>query len=145
MQVVQQNKTDYKRCKPEMVLHLFLSNYLTERKENMDCKYVLKDGCMKITMPKEVDHHCAEQLRKEADLLISAYRIKRLIFDFSITEFMDSSGIGVLIGRSKKMGYNGGTVEARNLNGRVEKIFVVSGLHKLIQVTTEEADPVNMV
>ncbi|MBO5371232.1 MAG: anti-sigma factor antagonist [Lachnospiraceae bacterium] len=102
----------------------------------MDCKYMLKDGCMTITMPKEVDHHCAEQLRKETDLLIGAYRIKRLIFDFSFTEFMDSSGIGVLIGRCKNMGYHGGEVEAANLNERVQKIFVVSGLHKIIPVTT---------
>lgn len=110
----------------------------------MECKYVLKDGCMRITMPKEVDHHYAEQLRREADLLIGAYHIRRLVFDFTHTEFMDSSGIGVLIGRSKKMGYSGGVVEAQNLNSRVEKIFVVSGLHKLIQVTTEETDPVSI-
>ena len=70
----------------------------------MECKYQLKDGCMRIAMPKEVDHHCAEQLRKEADLLIGAYHIRKLVFDFAGTEFMDSSGIGVLIGRCKNMG-----------------------------------------
>ena len=47
----------------------------------MDCKYQLKDGCMRISMPKEVDHHNAEQLKKEADLLIGAYHIQKLIFD----------------------------------------------------------------
>lgn len=104
----------------------------------MDCKYQLKDGCMRISMPKEVDHHCAEQLRKEADLLIGAYHIRKLVFDFSETEFMDSSGIGVLIGRCKNMGYSGGEVSAEHLNERIKKIFIVSGLHKMIQVTSEQ-------
>lgn len=106
----------------------------------MECKYQLKDGCMRISMPKEVDHHCAEQLRKETDLLIGAYHIRRLVFDFSGTEFMDSSGIGVLIGRCKNMGYSGGVVFAEHLNERIQKIFVVSGLHKMIQVSSASAD-----
>lgn len=101
----------------------------------MDCKYQLKDGCMRISMPKEIDHHNAEQLKKEADLLIGAYHIQKLIFDFAGTEFMDSSGIGVVIGRCKHMGYSGGEVSAEHLNERIQKIFVVSGLHKIIKVT----------
>lgn len=103
----------------------------------MDCKYQLKDGCMTIGMPREVDHHCAEQLRKETDLLIGAYHVKKLVFDFSATEFMDSSGIGVIIGRCKNMGYSGGMVEAWHLNERIQKIFVVSGLHKMVKVAPE--------
>lgn len=103
----------------------------------MECKYQLKDGCMRITMPKEVDHHCAEQLRKEADLLIGAYHVRRLVFDFEETEFMDSSGIGVLIGRCKRMGYGGGEVSAEHLNERVQKIFVVSGLHRMIKIASD--------
>ena len=102
----------------------------------MDCKYQLKDGCMRISMPREVDHHCAEQLRREADLLIGAYHIRRLVFDFKRTEFMDSSGIGVLIGRCKNMGYSGVEVSAEHLNERLQKIFVVSGLHKMIRVAS---------
>ena len=106
----------------------------------MECKYQLKDGCMRISMPKEVDHHCAEHLRKEADLLIGAYHIRRLVFDFSGTEFMDSSGIGVLIGRCKNMGYSGGEVLAEHLSERIQKIFVVSGLHKMIQVAEDAGE-----
>ena len=51
---------------------------------------------------------------------------------------MDSSGIGMLIGRSRKMGYNGGSVEAQNLNPRVQKIFTLAGLPRLITVVKEE-------
>ncbi|MCI5493504.1 MAG: anti-sigma factor antagonist [Lachnospiraceae bacterium] len=104
----------------------------------MECNYELKDGCLRICVPKELDHHCAVGLRMEADLLIEAYQVRKLIFDFSETEFMDSSGIGVLIGRCKNMSYSGGEVTAENLSERVQKIFVVSGLHKIIKIETKE-------
>lgn len=90
-------------------------------------------GRLLVHMPKELDHHQAGLIRAEADLFIDACRVQTLVFDFKETEFMDSSGIGVIIGRSRKMNYCGGQVVARNLNRRMEKIFVVSGLHKIIQ------------
>ncbi len=99
----------------------------------MECHYELQEGCLTIWMPKELDHHSAEQLRKEADLLIDSYRVRSLVFDFARTEFMDSSGIGVLIGRCRNMNYCGGRVMARHMNERVQKIFRISGLHQLIE------------
>ena len=84
-------------------------------------------------MPKELDHHEAGRLKLEADYLIGAYHVRRLVFDFRETEFMDSSGIGVIIGRCKSMGFSGGEVMAMNMNERVKKIFMVSGLQKLIR------------
>lgn len=92
------------------------------------------EGKLTVTMPKEVDHHCANQIRMEADLLIDTYHVRKLIFDFSHTEFMDSSGISVIIGRSRNMGFTGGQVIAENMNQRVEQIFRVAGLNKLITV-----------
>lgn len=93
-----------------------------------------KDGYLLVHVPRELDHHYAGELRMEADRLIDECHVKELVFDFSETEFMDSAGIGVIIGRCKNMGYYGGVVSARNLNGRVKKIFTVSGLHKLIRI-----------
>lgn len=92
----------------------------------------LKENCLMVYMPKELGHHEANQLKMEADLMIEAYHVKQLVFDFANTEFMDSSGIGVVIGRCRNMGYYGGKVYAQNLNGRLKKIFMVSGLHKLV-------------
>lgn len=102
----------------------------------MECHYELKKGCLTISVPRELDHHSAEQLRQEADLLIDSYRVRRLVFDFSGTEFMDSSGIGVLIGRCRNMSYCGGIVKARHMNDRIQKIFHLSGLQTLME--TEE-------
>lgn len=104
----------------------------------MECSFEIKEGKLTVMVPKELDHHCASQLRKETDVLIDAYHIRKLVFDFSNTEFMDSSGIGVIIGRSRNMGYSGGQVVAEHLNRRVEQIFRVAGLHKLITLVPEE-------
>lgn len=106
----------------------------------MECNYELKEGCLTISVPKELDHHCATQLKTETDLLVDAYHVRKLVFDFSETEFMDSSGIGVLIGRCKNMNYSGGEVAAENLSERIQKIFVVSGLHKIIKIKTKEEE-----
>ena len=100
----------------------------------MESNYELSDGCLTITVPKELDHHSAEQLRTETDLLVESYHVKKIIFDFAETEFMDSSGIGVLIGRCRNMSYVGGNVEAENLSERILKIFAVSGLHKIVKI-----------
>lgn len=98
----------------------------------------LQGKCLVVYIPKELDHHEANQLKTEADMLIEAYHVKKLIFDFSETEFMDSSGIGVIIGRCRNIGYYGGKATAQNLSDRLKKIFRVSGLHTLIQVDETE-------
>ena len=64
-------------------------------------QYQVEENCLTIFLPKEVDHHNAEEIRKEADQVIAKKHIKHVIFDFSSTNFMDSSGIGMLIGRSR--------------------------------------------
>ena len=99
----------------------------------MDNQYEIRDGSLRVFMPRELDHHEAGKLRAQTDLLIENYQIRQLVFDFSQTEFMDSSGIGVIIGRCRNMGYFGGEVVAQNLNERVQKIFMISGLHKIIR------------
>ena len=104
----------------------------------MDYKFEMQEGRLKVCVPRELDHHLATQLKEEADLLIDAYHVKKLVFDFSNTEFMDSSGIGVLIGRSRNIAFAGGEVVATNLSPRVEQIFRLSGLHTIIQVENEK-------
>jgi stage II sporulation protein AA (anti-sigma F factor antagonist) len=103
----------------------------------MEFLYETKTGSLRIYTPKEIDECAANEMRQEADMLIDNYQIRHLIFDFTNTEFMDSSGIGMLIGRSRKMGYSGGSVEAENLNERVKKIFTMAGLPRLITVRKE--------
>jgi stage II sporulation protein AA (anti-sigma F factor antagonist) len=89
-------------------------------------------------MPREVDHHVAKSMSREIDFLIDSWHVRHLIFDFSNTDFMDSSGIGILIGRKRMMDLYRGEVCASNLGERVTRIFEKSGLFGIIRVLDEE-------
>ena len=97
-------------------------------------RYQVQENCLTIYLPREVDHHNADEIRKEADAVISRNHIRYVIFDFDRTDFMDSSGIGVVIGRLKKIQNRDGKVCITNVNKRVDKVFTLSGLYKIITV-----------
>ncbi len=101
-------------------------------------KYQVEENCLTIFLPGELDHHNAEEIRKESDRLIEEKHIKCVIFDFQETNFMDSSGIGVIMGRYKMVYLLGGEVWAVHTNERMKKILTMSGVTKIIQMYEEE-------
>ena len=88
---------------------------------------------MVIHLGEDLDHHNAVYIREMADGFLEKYPIERIIFDFSGVEFMDSSGIGVIMGRYKQMSYVGGTVYVYGIGKNVDRIFQMSGLYKLVK------------
>ncbi len=100
--------------------------------------YEAKGTVLVIHLPRELDHHNCRNLRYETDLLFSENYINRIIFDFSKTEFMDSSGIGVLLNRYKQMARSGGTVFLYGANAQVRRVLTVGGMDKLIPCLDEE-------
>ena len=80
----------------------------------------------------ELDQHMAERIRNKIDSEILKSNAKMLIIDMSEIPFMDSSGIGMLIGRYKLMKRLNGQVRVRGMRGNVEKIFRMSGLNQII-------------
>ena len=101
---------------------------------NMVKNYTVEGASLSYQMPKEVDHHVAKEICQELDRLIETYGILELVLDFSQTEFMDSSGIGVVIGRSKTMRFRGGSIVATGVGKRVDTILRSAGLYQLLQV-----------
>ena len=95
--------------------------------------YEARGQVLVIQLPKEVDHHNCRNLKYETDLLLSENYINKIVFDFSRTQFMDSSGIGVLLNRYKQMKANGGTTVACGVNRQVERILTVGGISKIIR------------
>ncbi len=67
----------------------------------MDWKYEKEDKLLTLTLTGEIDHHTAEKIRRKVDYEIQRYMPKKTIFDFAYVNFMDSAGIGLLIGRYK--------------------------------------------
>ena len=85
-----------------------------------------------------MDHHNAEEIKREADRLIDREHIRYIIFDFADTGFMDSSGIGVIMGRYKKVYMMGGEVWAVHTSERMRKILTMSGVMKIMQIYEED-------
>ena len=85
-------------------------------------------------LTSELDHYITNEVRDEIDIILDSKSIKNIIFDFKIIRFMDSSGIGVIIGRYKKISSEGGKVSVVNVNDRVKKIFNLSGMNKIINI-----------
>lgn len=94
--------------------------------------YEISGRCLIIRLNEELDHHNAIQIREKADKLIDRNHIKHIVFDFTGSGFMDSAGIGVIMGRYKKVIFIGGKIAVASVNSAVDRIFRLSGLYKII-------------
>lgn len=101
-------------------------------------KYEVQENCLTIFLPGELDHHNAEEIRKRSDYLIAQNHIRYVIFDFTDTTFMDSSGIGVIMGRYKRIYMLGGEVCAVHTSERMKKILTMSGVTRIMQIYEED-------
>ena len=95
--------------------------------------YEAKGRALIIHLPKELDHHNCKNLKHETDLLLSENYITKLVFDFSKTSFMDSSGIGILLNRYKQMERSSGTVAIYGADSRILRILAIGGVTKLVE------------
>lgn len=100
----------------------------------MENMYTVNGNCLFVKMPKEMDHHSADDIRMKVDMYIIKDSIQNVIFDFQNTSFMDSSGIGLIVGRYKKVMCFGGRVVAIHANQRIQKILLMSGLKDKIEI-----------
>lgn len=101
----------------------------------MNTKYEDKDKLLIFEITEEIDHHTTEKIRRKMDNEIQRYMPKRTIFDFNNVTFMDSAGIGMLIGRYKIARMLGGTLELINVKPSIKKIFEMCGILKIIPIT----------
>ena len=83
-----------------------------------------------------------EKLRRKIDNEITRFLPRKVIFDFSNVSFMDSAGIGMLLGRYKVIKMLGGQLELLNVNRQIEKIFEISGILKIIPLIKENHENV---
>lgn len=98
----------------------------------MEINYIEKQNTLIFKITEEIDEFKAKEIRRKADYEIERYIPKRVVFDFDRVSFMDSSGIGMILGRYKQTTMLGGKMEIMNLRPSVRKIFEMSGVLKLI-------------
>jgi len=82
----------------------------------------------------EIDHHASKSIRDEIEKQLSDLTIHTLLLDFSKVSFMDSSGIGMVIGRYKTMKARSGDMVSTGLSPAVERIYRLGGLHRIIPI-----------
>ena len=95
------------------------------------------DGVLTICLCGEIDHHSAVSVRTALDEEICRLRPHTTVIDLSAIEFMDSSGLGLIMGRYSLMQKLGGTLTVRRPNERLVKIFELANLGRMIRI---EAD-----
>lgn len=96
-----------------------------------------KDDMIIVSLQGDLDHHVTEKIRMEIDDMISRQKIFTVAFDFRNVSFMDSSGIGLIMGRYKKIKPAGGEIYVSNLNCRIQRIFGLSGLNGITRQSHE--------
>lgn len=100
---------------------------------NMEEFKVIENYLM-VKMPEEIDHHKANYISERADRYILQNPVDNIVFDFEETKFMDSSGIGIIVGRYRKISCFGGKIFAIHADRQIKRILHMSGLNKIVEI-----------
>lgn len=104
----------------------------------MSAKIEYKPKEIKVYLDGEIDHHSASLLRASIDEAIIQKKPSMLTLDFSDVSFMDSSGIGLVMGRYKLMKTVGGRIRVENLSAGAYRVMVLAGLERLGEIKQKE-------
>lgn len=98
----------------------------------MKVEHYINEKVLKVLITEEIDHHSSSIIRTRLDYEISRFRPRKVILDLEKVKFMDSAGIGLLLGRLKTIKSYGGELEIENSSDNLMRIFEMSGLPKFI-------------
>lgn len=94
--------------------------------------YIEKNSLV-VPVEGELDQHMAGLLRARIDPVLAREGIRDIIYDFSGTEFMDSSGIGMIMGRHRQVSYLGGRTGVCNVGKSMDRLLRMAGLYRIVQ------------
>lgn len=98
----------------------------------METSFQIRGRILIVELETEIDHHYADALQKEMNKKMQHHVVKHMVFDFKNVTFMDSSGIGLIMGGYKKTDMVGGKLVLCNVRERIKKILQMSGVDKWI-------------
>lgn len=99
----------------------------------MQIHFSIQDRNLIVKIEGEIDHHTSVEIREKVDREYRRKRARNIIFDFSNIQFMDSSGIGVLMGRYRNVMILGGNVALYGVGDQVDRVLSISGIYKIIR------------
>ena len=106
----------------------------------MNVTYDKNSKLLKLQITEEIDHYMAEKVRNRADFEIQKHMPKRVLMDFENVDFMDSAGIGMLLGRYKTAQIVGSTLNISNVKPSIKKVLEMSGVLKIIPIIEEQGE-----
>lgn len=92
------------------------------------------DDTLIIYLTGDIDQHVVSNMRSEIDLTIRQNNIKNIIFDFKEVEFMDSSGLGMILSRYKSIKQTEGELMLSNVSENTMRLFDMVGIRKIIKI-----------
>lgn len=99
----------------------------------MEAIFKITEDILTAHIKGDIDHHSASALRNSIDEALKKFKCRYLIMDFSDVEFMDSSGIGVVLGRYKKLVKTGGRIYISGCSVYIEKLLDMAGVFTLVE------------
>ena len=105
----------------------------------MPTKIIVEDKLVTAYLMGEIDHHSARGMREEIDAAVERAVPELLIMDFSDVSFMDSSGIGLVLGRYRQMQSLDGSLHLQNLGGQLYKVMRLAGIDRLVEIERGKA------
>ena len=94
-------------------------------------RHSLRAGTLTVYLEGELDHHSAEPMRKSIDDIVDDKKPNSLVLDLSALSFMDSAGIGLIIGRYRHMTHKGGKMYVAKPPRRIDQLLNMSGIYKI--------------
>lgn len=104
-----------------------------ERMKKLDVGFKTVDNALVIKIQGEIDSKSATHLRRKIDIEYDCANVRNMVFDLKDVSFMDSSGIGLIIGRYKRVSALGGTIKIKGANKTVRRIIELSGLGRIVK------------
>ena len=91
-----------------------------------------KQDALVVALDGELDHYCDQSIRRQLDEMLADPSVRYLVLDFDKLTFMDSSGIGVILGRYRILRDRGGKMAVCHMNPHIARIFHMSGMDRII-------------
>lgn len=99
----------------------------------------LQGDALIVRLSGELDHHSAETLKAKLEQTIEEDQPRHMILSLKNLSFMDSSGLGVILGRYKQISALGGKMVVCDVSDAIYRLFEMSGLFKILTIEEDEA------
>jgi len=101
----------------------------------LDITFKQENQVLTVYLKGELDHHTVSSIKDTIDMQLVSAPVKKLVLDMSGVTFMDSSGIGLIVGRYNRIKSFGGSMAIKNPGQNLLKILKMSGIDKLMKIS----------